>query len=105
MTLHPRRARMVPPGATVMPMRKTQFSRGVGNRLKFARDEAGMRTAGQLADRMGLAELTVRRHLRGDTLPDVETLMRYAAVLGVTTDDLLPRLDSNQQPAGEGIAA
>jgi transcriptional regulator with XRE-family HTH domain len=84
---------------------KTSFSRAVGNRLKFARDEAGLRTAGQLAEKMELTELTVRRHLRGDSLPDVETLARYAAVLHVATDDLLPRLDSNQQPFGPGIAA
>jgi transcriptional regulator with XRE-family HTH domain len=83
-----------------VPM-KTPFSRAVGNRLKFARDEAGLRTAGQLAEKMELSELTVRRHLRGDTMPDVETLLHYAAVLDVSLDDLAPKWapsDSNRQP-------
>jgi transcriptional regulator with XRE-family HTH domain len=69
---------------------RTTFSRSVGNRLKFARDEAGLTTTA-LAEQMELTEWTIRRHLRGDSSLDGATIARYAAVLHVSPADLLPR--------------
>ena len=90
-----------------MAINRDPFGRAVGNRLKFRRDEAGMSTA-ELAERLHLTEFAVRRHLRGENLPDVRTMARYADLLGVGVDDLLPGWapwDSNPQPTDSGLGA
>jgi transcriptional regulator with XRE-family HTH domain len=85
-------------------MSRSNFSRALGNRLRFHMREAET-TTDALADALGVGIFTVQRHMRGDTLPTVEQLQRYAELLNTSANELLPRLDSNQQPAGSGIAA
>ncbi len=70
-----------------------------GHRLRVAMVDARL-TQQQLADLTGYGINTVGRHMRGDTAITVPQLMRYAKALGVAPGTLLPRLDSNQQPAG-----
>ena len=48
---------------------------------------------------------TLRRHLRGEVKINAEQAARYALLFGIDANELLPRLDSNQQPTGTGIAA
>jgi len=69
---------------------------------------AGMKSS-ELAEEMGLGQMTVQRHMRGDTLPDLRQLTRYCDVLKCSPDYLFPRQadaasnrwaprDSNPQP-------
>lgn len=62
-------------------------------------------TTQQLADAVGISMWTVKRHMSGAHLPDAHIVAIYSHILGVSPDDLLPRLDSNQQPTGTGIDA
>jgi transcriptional regulator with XRE-family HTH domain len=77
---------------------------GFGRRLRSAMVLAGLRTS-NLAEEIQVTQITVQRHMRGESLPDAAQITRYCSALGVSADYLLPRLDSNQQPAGVGIAA
>ena len=54
----------------------------------------------ELAARLGESESWVSRRLKGGRMIEVNDLARIASVLGVSVQDLLPRLDSNQQPSG-----
>ncbi|MFM2437851.1 MAG: helix-turn-helix protein [Actinomycetota bacterium] len=51
---------------------------------------AGMKSS-DLADEMGLGQMTIQRHMRGDTLPDLRQLSRYCDVLKCSPDYLFPR--------------
>jgi len=81
-----------------------EFNRAVGRRIRFWRDERGYSTT-SLATEIEVNPITVQRHMRGETAPRLEDIASYARVLRVHVDDLLPRLDSNQEPTGSGIAA
>lgn len=54
---------------------------------------------------LGIGQVSVQRHLRGDTEPSLDQLDVYARLCGVGIADLLPRLDSNQEPTGSRSAA
>ena len=73
------------------------------HRLRVALTDARM-TQLQLAEATGVSHGTVSRHVNGKPIT-VGVLARYAKALGVSPSDLLPRLDSNQEPTGQGIAA
>lgn len=53
-----------------------------------------------VAPLMGTSQANLSRKLRGEVVWTVEDLVRIAAVLDVEPGELLPRLDSNQQPSG-----
>lgn len=55
---------------------------------------------GTVAKAVGVSPSTFSKKLRGEVPITVDELMRIAGVLGVDPGDLLPRLDSNQQPSG-----
>ena len=73
------------------------------HRLRVALTDARM-TQLDLAKATGVSHGTVSRHVNGKPVT-VGVLARYAKALGVEPGDLLPRLDSNQEPTGQGIAA
>ena len=54
----------------------------------------------ELARRIGVPQPTFSRRMRGDVAFDTFDLQAIAAALEVKVSDLLPQLDSNQQPAG-----
>jgi hypothetical protein len=76
----------------------------LGESLKDHLKSAGIGTM-QAGVALGVGQISVQRHLRGDNEPSLHQLDVYARLCGVDTTDLLPRLDSNQQPFGPGIAA
>jgi predicted transcriptional regulator len=49
---------------------------------------AGLTTK-ELSAELGITQFTVQRHMRGDTLPDVQQIVRYCAVLRISADALL----------------
>jgi transcriptional regulator with XRE-family HTH domain len=73
-------------------------------------EQARQRLSGRdLARRVDLPPTTVARWLRGDTAMDLDDVATLAGALGLTLVDLieraermLPRVDSNHQPAGYG---
>ena len=54
----------------------------------------------ELALKMGVTQSWVSRRLHGGQVIDVGDLARFARALDVPITELLPRLDSNQQPFG-----
>lgn len=67
-------------------------------RLRQAREERGW-SQQQLADRVGIARVTITMYEAGEREPDFETLTKLAQALGVTTDYLLGRTDNPHPPA------
>lgn len=63
------------------------------------------RTQHDAATVLDLSQAAVSRRLKGEVDFGVTELVRLAAWLEVPVGDLLPRLDSNQQPAGNRAAA
>lgn len=55
---------------------------------------------GSIAQAVGIGSSTFSKKLRGEVPITVDELMTIAGVLGVDPGELLPRLDSNQQPSG-----
>jgi len=60
----------------------------IGENLKDARYRAGL-TQQELADKAGLTQTTVARIERDAVEPEVRTLRKLAAALGVSISDLL----------------
>lgn len=54
----------------------------------------------QLSDAIGIGQSTVSAKLRGKVGFSISDLIKVARVLDVDAGELLPRLDSNQQPSG-----
>jgi plasmid maintenance system antidote protein VapI len=65
----------------------------------------GLTTIDEAAETFELPSYTLQRHIKGMTKISAEQASRYASLLNIDVAELLPRLDSNQQPAGSGIAA
>jgi transcriptional regulator with XRE-family HTH domain len=57
-------------------------------------------TQTQLAAELGIGQSTISAKLHGKVGVSIEDLYTIARVLDVDPGDLLPRLDSNQQPSG-----
>lgn len=57
------------------------------------------------ADHLGISQSALSRSLRGERRWRIAEVVALAALLGVPITDLLPRLDSNQQPFGLRIAS
>ena len=78
----------------------------VGDRLRKARENIGLDQA-HFAGRSGISRNTINNYEKGHTAPNPIYLERWADVCGVDLDwivqgedEVLPRLDSNQQPIG-----
>lgn len=54
-----------------------------------------------LCDALGLSRQSVSQKLRGERPWSVDELLATARYLEVPVTELLPRLDSNQEPAGQ----
>ena len=67
----------------------------VGGRIAAARKNRGL-NRNQLARKIGTSWALVDRWEKGRTVPNVESLARIAAVLHVSTDDLLGRDEPTQ---------
>jgi len=65
------------------------YARGVGERVRAARDAAGL-TLAQLSERAAIAVPHLSRLEAGPHLPTLKTVKRVADALGVTVCDLLP---------------
>ena len=71
----------------------------IGRNIHMMLWDRGMTNA-KLGDVLGLARPTVSQRLRGVRPWTVAELLTVAAYFNVPITDLLPRLDSNQEPAG-----
>lgn len=54
----------------------------------------------ELGTRVGIGQSTLSKKLRGEVPMTVDELVKIAGVLQVNPGDLLPHLDSNQEPSG-----
>ncbi len=70
----------------------------LGERIRKARK--GMMTQAELANLIGVHEITVRRWELGERLPDTEALKKLSQVLGVSTSELMGEdMDTPGDPA------
>ena len=65
-----------------------QVKERIGGNIAFYRKQAGM-TQAQLAEKLNYSDKAVSKWERGDSIPDVLTLMQIAARFQVTVDALL----------------
>ena len=77
----------------------SEFDRIIGAKLRYQISVSDMSDS-DVASIVELPVFTLRRHARGVVKVNAEQLARYAHALKCDPGDLLPRLDSNQQPAG-----
>jgi transcriptional regulator with XRE-family HTH domain len=76
----------------------------VGKNLHLRMWQRGI-TQERLARRLGVTQATVSRKIKGRAPWTLTELYEAAAALGVEPGDLLPHLDSNQEPFGLRLAA
>ena len=62
----------------------------IGNNIAAYRKQSNM-TQAELAERLNYSDKAVSKWERGESLPDVMTLIQLAQVLGVSVDHLLKR--------------
>lgn len=76
----------------------------LGERIRKARKVNGKMTQAELAERIGVHEMTVRRWESGERTPDVDSLQKISGVLGVSVSDLLTGGSevSMSKPKGNG---
>ena len=65
----------------------TDLMRVVSKRMRVLMAEADM-SATQLADKAGVSVDAVRKYLRGEMVPTLETTYKLATALGCTPNDL-----------------
>ena len=61
----------------------------LGERIRKARRGRGKMTQAELAERIGVHEMTVRRWESGERMPDAEAIQKISQVLGVPISELL----------------
>jgi transcriptional regulator with XRE-family HTH domain len=83
-----------------MAINRTPFTVKVGQQINERRRAQGLRTM-EMAYQLGTSQITVERHLRGDSMLTAEQIAEYAGLLGCTTDELIPR---KQQKGAEWVA-
>ncbi len=76
----------------------------VGKNLHLMMWQRGI-TQERLARRLGVTQATVSRKIKGRTPWTLTEVYEAAAALGVTPEELLPHLDSNQKPFGLRLAS
>ena len=69
-------------------MNDEELKRQIGNNIVLCRKRMQLTQAG-LAEKLNYSDKAVSKWERGESMPDVLTLMQLARVLGVTVDDLL----------------
>lgn len=60
----------------------------IGANIAFYRKQAGMTQAG-LAEKLNYSDKAISKWERGESIPDVLTMMQLASLFGVSVDDLL----------------
>ena len=70
--------------------RYKKIMRTFGKRLRKARAQAGFRSAQTFAEHLGIEPHTYRHWERGESAPNLKTLVRLCAELSITPNDLLP---------------
>ena len=73
-------------------MNDDELKREIGSNIVACRKRLGLTQAG-LADKMNYSDKAVSKWERGESMPDVLTLMQLADILGVTVDYLLSGKD------------
>ena len=76
-----------------------QVKARIGSNIAFYRKQAGL-TQAQLAERLNYSDKAVSKWERGESVPDVVTLVQLAEQFGVTVNDLL--VDPNALPENPG---
>lgn len=69
------------------------IKRRIGANIAFHRKQAGMTQLG-LAEKLNYSDKAVSKWERGDSVPDVLTLMQLAEQFGITVNDLLVDMDA-----------
>jgi len=72
----------------------------IGNNIAAFRKQCAM-TQAELAEKLNYSDKAVSKWERGESIPDVLTLMQLAELFGVQVDDLLA--DPNRLPEGSGV--
>lgn len=73
-------------------MNDEELKKQIGRNIVLSRKKLGLTQAG-LADKLNYSDKAVSKWERGESIPDVLTLMQLAEVLGVTVDFLLSGSD------------
>ncbi len=81
--------------AEVIPF--PDYDRQIGRRVKLAIFDSG-KTQNQVAADAGIGQSSMTLRMQGKRPWRAEEVVRIALATGVEVTDLLPRLDSNQQP-------
>lgn len=74
-------------------MDEEQVKRRIGSNISFYRKKAGLTQAG-LAERLNYSDKAVSKWERGESVPDVLTLMQLAEQFDITVNDLLADLSA-----------
>ena len=69
-------------------MNDEELKKQIGKNIVLCRKRLSLTQAG-LAEKLNYSDKAVSKWERGESMPDVLTLMQLAQVLGVTVDDLL----------------
>ena len=69
-------------------MEDEQVKARIGANIAYYRKQAGLTQVG-LAEKLNYSDKAVSKWERGDSIPDVLTLMQIATLFGVKVDDLL----------------
>lgn len=69
-------------------MEDEQIKARIGANIAYYRKQAGLTQVG-LAEKLNYSDKAVSKWERGDSIPDVLTLMQIAALFGIRVDDLL----------------
>lgn len=93
-------------------MNDEELKRQIGRNIVLCRKRMALTQAG-LADKMNYSDKAVSKWERGESMPDVLTLMQLAEILGVTVDFLLsgdenslPKMNESRTPrANKNIIA
>ena len=72
----------------------------LGKNIGAYRKQQGLTQAG-LAEKLNYSDKAISKWERGESIPDVLTLMQLAELFGVTVDDLLQ--DPNRLPEQTGV--
>ena len=76
-----------------------QVKARIGSNIAYYRKQAGLTQAG-LAEKLNYSDKAVSKWERGDSIPDVLTLMQIAGLFGVKVDDLLGDVNALPEKIG-----
>lgn len=77
-----------------------QLKARIGSNIAYYRKQAGLTQAG-LAEKLNYSDKAVSKWERGDSIPDVITLMQIAGQFHITVDDLLTDMEALPEDMGK----